>query len=438
MKNFLLSVMLFTMLCTSFAFAEIAKPTTYKCDDFYYILHEDGTAEITGYARIAEELEIPTELDGNRVTTISSNAFSAPFNLTSITIPDSVIEIGENPFSECPKLTDIRVSPDSPALAVMDGVLFSKLDKRLVCYPSGLMRDSYEIPEGIRSIGSYAFCNNDYLTSITIPDTVIEIGKNPFSLCSDLTDIHVSPNSPMLAVIDGVLFSKYDKKLICYPCGFEKTAYEVPIGVRTIGSSAFSGCHNLVNITIPDSVIEIGDMAFLSCRNLDGITIPDSVIKIGTCAFIYCFNLVSIEISNNITEIGERTFDNCINLIDITIPDSVTKVGYRTFFRCVSLANVTLPVSMTTIDPEAFAGCKSLTNVTIPDGVVEIGARAFGGCENLTDVTIPDSVVEIGSGVFNGCGNLTITVGHDSPAEQFAAENDIRYIYPDSMDWLHD
>ena len=225
------------------------------------------------------------------VTSIGDWAFSFCHSLTSVTIPDSVTSIGANPFAHCSSLTLIAVSPDHPALAVLDGVLFSMADKRLVCYPCAFTASSYSVPQGVESIGDEAFSGCKSLTSVTIPDSVTYIGANPFKTCHNLTDIVVSPDHPVLAVIDGVLFSKADKRLVCYPYAFTASSYSVPQGVESIGDSAFSGCYELTSVAIPDSVTFIGKAAFSGCVWLKSVTIPDSVTSIGDIAFLGCESL---------------------------------------------------------------------------------------------------------------------------------------------------
>ncbi len=91
---------------------------------------------------------------------------------------------------------------------------------------------------------------------------------------------------------------------------------------------------------------------------------------------------------------------------------------------------------VTRIGDRAFAFCDSLTAVTIPDSVTSIGEDTFSFCDSLTAITIPDSVTSIGDSAFSYCGNLTLTVTHDSYAEAYCKENGLRYIYPDTNDWL--
>ena len=114
------------------------------------------------------------------------------------------------------------------------------------------------------------------------------MGANPFAYCEQLTNIQVSPNHPVFATIDGVLFNKTEKKLVCYPYGFTATEYQVPKGIRSIGDDAFFGCSSLTAITLPEGITSIGDFAFCSCSSLAAITLPESLESIGTDAFDDC------------------------------------------------------------------------------------------------------------------------------------------------------
>ncbi len=207
------------------------------------------------------------------------------------------------------------------------------------------------IPDGVTSIGDYAFEGCESLASITIPD-----------------------------------------------------------GVTSIGDFAFIGCESLASITIPDGVTSIGYRAFHECKSLTSITIPDGVTSIGNDAFFGCKSLTSITIPDGVTSIAGRAFYGCESLTSITIPDGVTSIGYRAFHECKSLTSITIPDSVTSIGNYAFDGCESLTSITIPDGVTSIGYDAFYGCKSLMSITIPDSVTSISNGAFRGCSSLSITI----------------------------
>ncbi len=245
---------------------------------------------------------------------------------------------------------------------------------------------------------------------------VTAIAGNPFTGCDDLTTIRVSPNHPAFAVMDGALYSKADKRLVCVPRGLWLKEFSIPQGIRIIGDGVFYGCWSLTAVIIPDSVTSIGDSAFSGCWKLTAVTIPDSVASIGPSAFSGCISLTAVTIQGSMTSIGDHAFSGCWKLTAVTIPDSVTSIG-----------------------DDVFASCWSLTAVTIPDSVTSIGNYAFYRCSSLTDVTIPDSVTSIGDLAFYNCESLAaVTVGPGSYAEQYCIDNELPYIYPNSLDWLTD
>jgi hypothetical protein len=148
------------------------------------------------------------------------------------------------------------------------------------------------IPEGVSSIGQYAFYHCSELTSVTIPNSVTSIDGYAFFGCSSLTSVAI-PNS-----------------------------------VTTIGGYAFSGCSSLTSVTIPNSVTIIGTHAFQNCSSLTTVTIPNSVTIIGTYAFQNCSSLTSVTIPNSVTSIGQSAFQNCTSLTYVKVgmerPVSIT------------------------------------------------------------------------------------------------------------------
>ena len=237
------------------------------------------------------------KFDG-KVTTIGERAFYYCRSLTSVTIPDSVTTIGSSAFSWCSSLQEFNgkfASEDGRCL-IVDGVLNS--------FAIGCGATEYAIPDGVTTIGDYAFQGCDSLTSVTIGDNVTTIGYGAFYYCSGLTSVTIGDS------------------------------------VTTIGYGAFYYCSSLTSVTIPDSVTTIRELAFCDCYSLTSVTIPDSVTTIGFCVFSGCSSLTSVTIPDSVTAIGDGAFVYCDSLTSVTIPDSVTSIGVNAFCICSSLTSV--------------------------------------------------------------------------------------------------
>ncbi len=123
------------------------------------------------------------------VTYIGNYVFGFCDALTDITIPADVAHIGEGAFDCCSALENIWVDENNPNYTSIDGVVYTKDKTSLVCYPAG--RKEAQIPDGVTSIGTYAFAGCNALKSITIPDGVTSIGNGAFSGCSALEIITI-------------------------------------------------------------------------------------------------------------------------------------------------------------------------------------------------------------------------------------------------------
>lgn len=292
--------------------------SNYTGNDFEYIDNGDGTCTITGYKeKLKGDLNIPSEINGLIVSIIGDKAFWKCSGFTEITIPDSVEAIGYMPFSGCSRVTSIEVSEQNKNYSSLDGILFNKDRSELITIPEGMQRENYIIPSSVTSIGEWAFYCTEFTGSLMIPESVENIGRNAFSVATQLTSIEVSERNPAYSSLDGILFNKNKSELICAPSGMKKENYVIPDTVTNIGESAFWFCREFKgNLTIPSSVTSIGTAAFRVCDGFTGnLTIPNSVINIEAFAFYACDGFTgSLIIPNSVTTIGESAFSSCDGL----------------------------------------------------------------------------------------------------------------------------
>ena len=280
------------------------------------------------------------------------------------------------------------------------------------------------------------------ITSIDIPDSVIEIRDFAFCDCTSLQAINVAEDNEHFSSSDGILFNKNKSVLLQFPAGKIIDFYSIPKSVTIILAYAFSGCTSLQSIDIPRSVTKIGDGTFKGCTSLKSLDIPDSVKEIGGIAFEGCTSLQDIDIPNSVTKIGGGAFEGCTSLQAIDIPNSVTEIGWYAFKGCKSLQSIDIPNSVKEIGIGAFSDCSTLQTInvaednehyssldgilfnkelsallqfpagkiiesySIPDSVTDIGEETFYGCTSLQTIDIPASVKEIGDWAFCGCTSL--------------------------------
>ena len=268
---------------------------------FEYSVLDDGTASIKKYIdNGSKTVDIPSTIDGYKVTKIGNGAFSGCTGLKSVTIPSSVKEIGGGAFSGCTGLKSVTIPSSVTEIGMwaftgctglksitvdknnknytsVDGVLFNKDKTRILVYPSA-KGSSYVIPGSVTYIGGWAFSGCTGLKSVTIPSSVTEIGAGAFSGCTGLKSITVDKNNKNYSSVYGVLFNKNKTKILTYP-NAKGSSYVIPSSVTKIGDSAFEGCTSLKSVTIPNSVTEIGNYAFEGCTGLTSVTIPSSVLQ---------------------------------------------------------------------------------------------------------------------------------------------------------------
>lgn len=386
----------------------------------------EGIEHIADYAlcgRGMQDLELPAGL-----VSIGAHAFANCWYLTEIVIPDTVTSIKAGAFAGCEEL-EKAVLPESISEIADETFAW--------CYE---LKEVY-IPDGVSTIGKRAFYTCDKLPSIYIPKSVSSIAENTFIDCAELTEITVDTANASYTSVDGVLFTKDQKHLLCYPAGKAEARYTVPAGAESIGVEAFFYNPHLMEITISNSVTQVGRSAFTGCNGLTSITIPGSIKTIPSGIFDWCENLTSITLEYGVKTIEEYAFEWCENLADIVIPESVSYIAdsafdtgywskddytikgasgstaqiyaekfdlqFEVYYAPATDFEYTITNDECTIT-EYNGTSESLVIPNVINGVpvTAFGENAFSGKTGVTSISIPANISNIASGTFNNCTDL--------------------------------
>lgn len=158
----------------------------------------------------------------------------------------------------------------------------------------------------------------------------------------------------------------------------------VPGSVVLIGKSAFGSCSNLRSIDLASGLIGIDDGAFDYCSSLESIVLPDTVTNLGSSVFFRCSALKSVTFSQNLAVMGQGTFMRCDALTDVSLPASLTKAASQTFRSCAGLKTAT--VAGPVCSELMFGECPALESVTFLDPNCEICTYGSTICNEIKDV----------------------------------------------------
>ena len=286
MKHFgcwlIISLVLLMAFPAMAANTDISSETAME-EAFSYVINEDGTVSITDFdwesLRVGKygspsdvHLVIPSELDGRSVTAICTGTFEMTSDEISAWISN--------------KLNDIT---------------------------------SLNLPGTLQRLEDKAFWGLPYMSFVNIPNSLCEIGYSVFEFWPH--EINISPNHPVLAVIDGNIYHKVNKELLYYGGG-----------------------------KIPEGIISIGDYAFAYKSLVDEEIFPSTLQRIGDYAFYQA------EFSTELSEKEGFLFE---------LPDSITEIGEGVFCEA----------EFTVVFPENFE--ERMIEIHLPDHIQSIGASAF-------------------------------------------------------------
>ena len=415
------------------------------------VIFEDGwiygpNKEIIYYAPLdlAGEYVVPES-----VSSIENGAFAYCKDLTTIVIPSSVSSIGDDAFDGCSGLIMADFSSIDHLCSIEFGNEWSNpiyYTKKLyingeevkeVNIPDGLTSignyafykcgdlTSITIPESVTSIGAYTFYGCNGLTSITIPQSVTSIGSSAFNGCN-LESVKVMTSNPPTIGSSGFDYSTYNSAILDVPQSslnaylsttwnnFKNIDADGYNTSRTYEDGVFK--YRLIeNPANREAILIAGDYSELTEGTVPQRFTDESdpanltryeVVAIGPDAFKNCTNLKSLSFNSRstINSIGSSAFEGCSSLTSISFPNTVKTIEQNAFRNCSSLTEISLPLALTSIEDYAFSN-SGLSEINFNDALETIGAYAFNGT-NLTEVNLNDKITSLAKYTFADCKNL--------------------------------
>ena len=381
---------------------------------------------ITDVSRVTDpDFLVPDVYDGQPIVCIAASVIRDNETVTSISLPDSVTQLGtffcyncpnlrmiklgrniDNQYTAitgfCPQIDYLTVDPDNKKLHSDHNCIIETETKKLLygCRNSIIPDDGSVL---VLDNSSFQDCTG--LTSIVIPSPVTTIESHAFTSCRALVSVQIA-NS--VTTIEENVFSD---------CSSLKNV-RLPAHITVLDNQLFEYCEALEEITVPEGVTEIYSECFYDCKSLKTVRLPESLKRINNYAFQKCYSLESITLPSGLTNLGEA-FKECTSLRSVAIPDGVEELYTGTFLDCSSLTEIKFPKNLDRFPRLLFKGCTSLTSVTVPDGVITIDDYAFSGCSSLQTVTLPASLRYVYDDIFKDCTALT-AVYYEGTAEDWA------------------
>ena len=362
----------------------------------------------------------------NTVTKISPYAF-ANIKASSIYIPATATDIGENAFFGCESLVNLHIASADRAFGANAFAECENIRNVYIDSLASWIKNSFGNEKANPLYYAKAFMIGQSKDAFAgkLEITASEIPSYAFAnLC--VTELK----------LNGVT---YIESGAFYGCK-NLTVINFGSNVNTIADSAFAGCAALTDIVIPNTVETIGNSAFENCSSLANVTFGTGVSSVGNAAFRGCSSIKTIKLPSVLTTLSDNIFENCTSLESAEFGAGLTEIGIAAFANCTSIKSFTFTANIKTIADDAFAGCTALDTLTLNDKLEVIGAGAFKNCKLLKEIKVPANVVSIGLGAFEGCSSvkkLTVPfVGANK--DDRTANVHFGYIFGAEENWLID
>ena len=396
MKKSLISVLSLLMLVL--CIPALAESTDWNYDANYAILR--------GYDGAGGDVVVPAEIDGFTVDVIGINVFKGD-TITSLTLPDTVLELRSNAVSSCEKMTSVTL-PQS--LVVINRMNFFSCNAL----------SEVTIPASVRYIGDTSFRFCDALRKITfegvcpaidmdcfsilpedavayVPDDQLEAYTAAFENAGSTVIVQPSGKNAVLAENNGYVEDEFDfdastGTITSYNGYATYLAIPETIGgapVKAIGPEAFARHAYLAFLELPEGLESIGDSAFYNCETLGRVRFPSTLKTIGSNAFYNAYKSSVLELTS-VESIGDYAFYFAGLKGSLELPEGLKSIGENAFEACTNMgANLYLPSTLESIGSNAFKGDYNIQYIVLESPTAPmLGENVFAGCDYLYDIDL--------------------------------------------------
>jgi len=361
-------------------------------------------AHVTGYMLSTES---PWYKHADKITTIvlqdgiiglDHRSITQLPNLQSISLPDSLLTIGDSVFAGC-AIHNLHI----PAAVTDIG--------------TGVAADCPKLQEVVISawqphIGSAFLKNCPTLEIITIKSTTgywqqVVVPANPH-----LLDVPV--NCAMEADYD--LAALYDENGVRWSYQESDGSLSI-VGTGMVGSAPagiLPVWDQIQTVVVSEGITAMKD-GLSDMTALRSVSLPSTLETM--ISFFGCKNLESITVPDRIQELPSSVFHGCTSLKTVILPDGLIKIQSMAFGGCSALAYISIPDSVNWIDDVAFWECISLTEIRLPDSLRRLKSGTFQNCTQLSTVILPQNLVDIEANCFDGCSTLRVLKHPGTQAE---------------------
>lgn len=400
-----------------------------------YLGNEDNPYHVL--VRIKDISASSYEFNPDTKIILAGAAFGS--SLTTIDIPEGIIEIGSSAFANCEKLTKVRL-PNSLLSIYNDsfyGVkhfiykeynsnlyLGNEDNEYLVCYKytqrSGFNSFSIDFHPKTQILANHILEYNPMLRQLNLPSTLKVIGKGNFNNVGMLETIDLEDN-PYLTLVDGVLYNKDVTKLLLFPSALKNKKWMVPETLKEISENVNFGGSG-VKVYFPGTIEEWCKFNFRYNKNNPLIS---GTLNMKNPKGEYDV-VTEMVIPNTVTYIGNYQFYGLSNLTKLTLPDSVVSIGYEAFTNNKELTEIKGGESVAYIMSSAFTNCEKLKEIPDFSNLINLEGGVFYNCTSLEEVNIAESVELIGDAAFSMCISLK-SINVKNSNKYYSSKNGILY-----------